>query len=291
MGLWFLFSGVQAKSWDLEQKTQGAISCLHFHNILKLINQEISLSSRLSASIPSLAHQHLFAFNINCFRSGGKNRTERKSEVLGILTFFFLHGLNMFIMSDIYTSTYEHSQVCGWGTVWKKSDNYHIEQGWRGRRSSELRKERVQFIRRQESMHRTRQSNNGWNAMWPVEATCDERWGWSGQRAQDTKDPGWPHGVHIHIVPRRGRSLEVLKQIAFVQKATYSQVRKWAREGLLRQGQAGAGRTRGCCWNARWKHDSSLLPGLPFLFLTCKANSVCLAYLKSWEGKLIKIAT
>lgn len=197
----------------------------------------------------------------------------------------------MFIMSDIYTSTYEHSQVCGWGTVWKKSGNYHIEQGWRGRRSSELRKERVQFIRRQESMHRTRQSNNGWNAMWPVEATCDERWGWSGQRAQDTKDPGWPMAYICTLSRDGGGAWRCWSRLPLSRRPPIHRLENGPEKGFSGKDRREQGRTRGCCWNARWKHDSSLLPGLPFLFLTCKANSVCLAYLKRWEGKLTKIAT
>lgn len=92
-----------AKSWHLEQKPQGALSFLPFHNILKLINQEIRLCSRLSAPLPSLAHQHLCIFNMHCFRR--EKKSERKSEVLSILTSFFfawsqcfhINGWHMYI--------------------------------------------------------------------------------------------------------------------------------------------------------------------------------------------------
>lgn len=291
MGLWSLFSGVQAKSWDLEQKTQGGISCLHFHNILKLINQEISLSLRLSASIPSLAHQHLFAFNINCFRSRGKTKQKESLRCLAFwppffsawsqyvhqcLTYILVH---MSILRYVVETQFERGVII---TILNKVGE-EGDLSWGRSVCNSLGDKRACIGQGKAAV--AGMLCDPWrpHVMRGEAEVASKPW--------TPRTLGGPMAYICTLSRDRGGPWRCWSRLPLSRRPPIHRLENGPEKGFLDKDRREQGRTRGCCWNARWKHDSSLLPGLPFLFLTCKANSVCLAYLKRWEGKLTKIAT
>lgn len=85
-----LSPGIWSRRWGTSRSPQ-----LYFRNVLKLINQEINLSSRLSDLGPSLAYQHLFAFNLHCFRREKNQKASLRHSVFRPPS--SLHGPNVFV--------------------------------------------------------------------------------------------------------------------------------------------------------------------------------------------------